>query len=384
MKRRTRTVLIVVGIVVVLAVVIGLNLGKKDSGEEVRVRTVDYGSILSRVSATGELRARFQVSLQAQVMGNVERLLVQEGDWVDRGDLLLRLDRRTYDAQLVQARSRFTQAKLSHARVESLYARELVSDEQHEASKATFEMTRAQYSEAQDRYEKTSIRAPISGTVVQVNVEEGETVIVGTMNNVGTVIMVVADMSSMQANIKVDETDVVELKPGLAAEVQVDALPDTAFTGLVTKVGYMPVQDLMSAAEEGTDFEVEVTLDSTVSELRPGMTASVDITTTRLDSVLVIPIQAMGRREFEGEEQETVFVVEDGKARLRPVETGTSSDTEIEVTGGLEQGDKVITGPYKVLSKLTDGRTVNPEEEEEPGEDEDEQGPREVRVRIGG
>jgi HlyD family secretion protein len=246
-------------------------------------------------------------------------------------------------------------------------------------------MARAQYSEAQDRYEKTSIRSPISGTVVQVNVEEGETVIVGTMNNVGTVIMVVADMSNMQANIEVDETDVVELEPGLAAEVQVDALPDTTLTGRVTKVGYMPVQDLMSGVEgEGTDFEVEVTIDSTVSELRPGMTASVDIVTARLDSVLVIPIQAMGRREFEGEEQETVFVVEDGKARLRPVKTGTSSDTEIEVVGGLEQGEQVITGPYKVLSKLTDGRRVNPEEEEEPGEDEDEQGPREVRVRIGG
>lgn len=270
MKRRTRTTLIVIGVVVLLAVIILLNLRKTESGEKVKAEEVKYGSILSQVSATGELRARFQVNLQAEVMGRIEKLQVEEGDWVEKGALLLRLDRRSYEAQLVQARSRYTQTKLSHARVESLYARNLVSAEQHEASNAAFEMARAQFNEAEDRYEKTSIRAPISGTVVKVNVEEGETVILGTMNNPGTVIMVIADMSSMQAIIEVDETDVVSLELGQEATIEADALPDTSFAGNVTRIGYMPIQGLMSSVEgEGTDFEVEVSLDQTVPALRP-------------------------------------------------------------------------------------------------------------------
>ncbi len=361
MKRRTKVTFIIIGIVIVLGVIVVLNLSRSESGASVQTEEVDYGSIRSVVVATGELRAQAQVNLQAQVMGVVKRLLVGEGDWVNKGDLLLRLDRRTYEAQLVQARSRYTQAKLSHARVESLYNRSLVSDEQYEGSKAGFDMAKAQFDEATDRYAKTSIRTPISGTVVQVNVEEGETVIVGTMNNPGTVIMVIADMSSMLAIVQVDETDVVSLRLGQQAEVEIDALPDAVFSGTVTEIGYMPIQNLGITGGEGVDFEVEVTLDSATSALRPGMSVSSEVVTAQLDSVLVIPIQAMGRREVDGEEKETVFVVEDGKAVLKPVKTGESSDTEIEITEGLEQGERIITGPYKVLSKLKDGRSVKPE-----------------------
>ena len=383
MKKRTRTMLVIVGIVVVLVVIVALNLGRKEPGEKVRVRTVDYGSILSQVSATGELRARFQVNLQAQVMGVVNRLLVEEGDWVDRGDLLLELDRKSYEAQMVSARSQHTQARLSHARIDSLHVRGLVSDEQFEASAAGTEMARALYDEALDRYEKTLIRAPISGTIVKVNVEEGETVIVGTMNSPGTVIMVLADMSKMQALVQVDETDVVSLELGQAVELEVDALPDTTFAGRVTRIGYMPTQSVLSDVE-GTDFEVEVTLDSSVPALRPGMTAGALITTAAVDSVLVIPVQAMGRREVDGEEKETVFVVEDGRAVLRAIETGASSDTEVEVTAGLTQGDRVVTGPYKALAKLKEGRSVSVEEDSESGDKDGEGRPgASVRVRVG-
>ena len=361
MKRRTRTTLIVVGIVIVLAVIVILNLTQKETDEKVETEAVAFGSILSQVSATGELKAKAQVNLQAQVMGVIEKLHVDEGDRVNQGDLLLELDRGRYQAQLVLARSRYTQAKLSHARVDSLFARRLVSEEQYETSKAAFEMARAQYEEAEDSYAKTSVRAPIAGKVAKVNVEEGETVIIGTMNNLGTVIMVIADMSRMQAIVEVDETDVVSLRIGQHADIEVDAFPDTTFAGTVTKIGYMPIQNLLSSEVEGVDFEVEVTLDSTVPELRPGMTVSVDITTASLDSVLKVPIQAVGRREVDDEEKETVFVVEEGKAMLKAVRTGRSSDTDIEITEGLEPGDEVITGPYKVLSKLKDGKKVTPE-----------------------
>ncbi len=384
MKRRSRTTLIVVGIVVLLAVIVVLNLTRKETGEKVDTKEATFGSILSQVSATGELKAKAQVNLQAQVMGVIEKLYVGEGDWVDQGDLLLELDRGRYRAQMVLARSRYTQAKLSHARVDSLYARKLVSEEQYEASRAAYEMAKAQYEEAEDSYAKTSVRAPIAGTVAKVNVEEGETVILGTMNNLGTVIMVIADMSRMEAIVEVDETDVVSLHIGQHADIKVDAFPDTTFAGTVTKVGYMPLQNLLSTGVEGVDFEVEVTIDSTMPELRPGMTVSVDITTASLDSVLVVPIQAVGRREIEEEERETVFVVEEGKAKLKPVRTGKSSDTDIEITEGLDPGEHVITGPYKLLSKLKDGRKVAPKEKKEEGEEDEQEGRRGVRVRIGG
>ncbi|UCG44040.1 MAG: efflux RND transporter periplasmic adaptor subunit [candidate division WOR-3 bacterium] len=360
MKRRTRTTLIVVGIAILLAVIVVLNLTRKEAGEKVDTKEVAFGSILSQVSATGELKAKAQVNLQAQVMGVIEQLYVDEGDRVDQGDLLLELDRGRYQAQMVLARSRYTQAKLSHARVDSLFGRRLVSEEQYEASKAAYEMAKAQYEEAEDSYAKTSIRAPIRGKVAKVNVEEGETVIIGTMNNPGTVIMVIADMSRMEAIVEVDETDVVSLRIGQHADIEVDAFPDTTFAGTVTKIGYMPLQNLLSTEVEGVDFEVEVTLDSTVPELRPGMTVSVDITTASLDSVLKVPIQAVGRREIDDEEKETVFTVEEGKATLRPVRTGKSSDTDIEITEGLDPGEEIITGPYKVLSKLKEGKKVTP------------------------
>lgn len=363
MKKRTRTWLIIVGIAVVVGLVVVANLKRKPAGEDVETAAVGYGAIKSVVSATGELRARSQVNLQAQVMGVVDRLLVEEGDWVDRGKVLLELDRKSYEANLVLARSRFTQARLSHARVESLYAAKLVSAEAWEGSRAVFEAAEAQFTQAQDQYDKTVIRAPISGTVVKVSIKEGETVIIGTMNNIGTVLMVIADMSQMQAILDVDETDVVDLSLDQPAAVEVDALPDRKLPGRVTRIGWMPSTDLLgtASATQGTVFEVEVTLDSAGAELRPGMGVQADITTASLDSVLVLPISAVGRRKFKGEEKQTVFTVEDGKAVLRAVETGKSSDVDIEITSGLKAGETVITGPYKALTKLKEGRRVNAE-----------------------
>jgi HlyD family secretion protein len=359
MKKRSKALIIIAVVVVVLGLIIVANLkGKSASGEEVESLKVKRGSILSKVSATGELRAQAQVNIQAQVMGVVDNLPVKEGDIVSRGDILLELDRKSYQANLVLARARFVQAGLSHARVESLNERKLVAAEQFEASKAAYDMAKAQYDEAQDQYDKTTIRAPISGTVAKVNIKEGEAVLIGTMNYSGTVLAVLADMSRMQATVDVDETDVVGVALGQHAKVEVDALPDTSFTGRVTRVGYMPTQSLLSATEQSTTFEVEITLDSTAPQLRPGMNVHADIVTAELDSVLVVPVQAAGRREVKGRETETVFLVKDGKAVLTPIRTGKSSDTDMEVTDGLKPGDEVVTGPYKILAKLTDGRRI--------------------------
>jgi HlyD family secretion protein len=358
-KKRTRTVLITAGIVVVLGLIIAGNVRRKPAGENVDTKKAGYGKILSKVTATGELKAQAQVNLQAQVMGVVAKLHVREGEIVHRGDVLLELDRRSYEANLVLARSRYTQAQLSFVRVESLNQAKLISSESYEGARAAYEMAKAQFDEAQDQYDKTVIRAPISGTVAQVNIKEGETVLIGTMNNAGTVLMVLADMARMQALIDVDETDVVNVAEGQSASVAVDAIQDSVFAGHVTRVGYMPSQNLLSAAtDQGTTFEVEITLDSTAPSLRPGMNVHADIVTAELDSVLVIPVQSAGRREVKGKETETVFLVKDGKAVLTPIRTGRASDADLEVLEGVKPDEEVIVGPYKTLTKLTDGRRV--------------------------
>jgi HlyD family secretion protein len=359
MKKRTRTIIIVAAVAVVLGLVVVVNLtSKTGGGEEVETKQVRYGSILSQVSATGELRALAQVNLQAQVMGVVDKLLVKEGDIVRRGEVLLQLDRKSYEANLVLARARFDQARSSHTRVESLYAAKLVASEAFEASRAALDMARAQFDQAQDQYDKTVIRAPISGMVTQLNIEQGEAVMIGTMNYAGTVLAVLADLSRMQALIDVAEADVVSVAERQKAEVFVDALPDTSFAGHVTRIAYMPTQNVLTATQQSTTFEVEVTLDTTAPALRPGMNVRAEITTAELDSVLVVPVQAAGRREVKGKETETVFLVKDGKAVLTPIRTGKTSETELEVTEGLKPGDEVVIGPYKKLSKLEDGQRV--------------------------
>jgi HlyD family secretion protein len=360
MKKPTRTALIVAAVVVVIGLIVVANLKSKSSGgTEVETQKVKYGPILSKVSATGALRAKAQVNLQSQVMGTVDKLPVKEGDWVNRGELLLELDRKSYEANMLLAKARLDQAWQSYIRVESLYVAKLVASEQYEVSKAAYEMAKAQYDQAADQFDKTVIRAPISGTVAQLNIEEGEAVMIGTMNYSGTVLMVLADMSQMQALIDVDEADVVSVANGQPAQVFVDALPDTSFAGHVTNIAYMPTQNVLSATQQTTTFEVEVTLDSTAPSLRPGMNCRAEITTAKLDSVLVIPVQASGRRDVKGKETETVFLVKDGKAVLTPIRTGKTSEAEMQVTDGLQPDDEVITGPYKTLSKLEDGDRVS-------------------------
>jgi len=361
LKQPLKITFIIIGIILLLIVFIILNRSRHEPGALCETQRVAYGSILAKVSATGTLRATAQVNLQAQVMGVVKRVRVREGDLVRRGDTLLELDRQTYEAQLTLARAQFDQTRLKHSRNESLFTHGLIAAEQYEASKAAYEVAEAQYLQAQDQFDKTVICAPISGLVTQVNIKEGETAIIGTMNYAGTVLLVICDLSRMEALVEVDETDVVALAPGQTASITVDALPDTAFAGRVSRVGYMPVQKTLTAEQTATNFEVEIAIDSTVSSLRPGMTVHAEIITARLDSVLVVPIQAVGRRTIKGRETETVFVVKQGRAVLTPVRTGKSSDTEVQILEGLSLNDEVITGPYKLLTKLEDGTRVNPQ-----------------------
>jgi HlyD family secretion protein len=193
---------------------------------------------------------------------------------------------------------------------------------------------------------------------LKINVEEGETAVMGTMNYPGTVLMTIADLSQMIAVVNIDETDVPHVATGQFAEIVADALPDSTYPGEVTKVGLMPITSQLST-EQVTDFEVEVEMDDFSSLLRPGMNVKADIITSEKTDVLTVPIQAVGKRNINDKTSETVFVVENNAAYLKEITIGSSSDTETEIVSGIAEGDTVIIGPYRVLSKLKDGQLVH-------------------------
>lgn len=353
MKRKK--LLIIAGIVVAVAVIVVLNLSQRDSGEKVEVALVRKGSIVSKVSASGELKARSQIDISAETIARVKKIRFAEGDHVRKGDLLIELDGVQAAATRDLALANLEKAEQDLQRAQRLIEKNLVSQESFERIELNHKTARSSYEQALDAYRKTKIYAPIAGKIMKVNVEEGETAVMGALNYGGTVMMTIADMSKMIAVVEIDETDVPEVKVGQRAEVTADALPDSTYTGTLAKVGLMPISSQLS---EATEFEVEIGLDEFSPLLRPGMNVKAEIITSEKSDVLTIPIQASGKRELDDELVETVFVVENGKARLTEIAAGISSDKETEVLSGVAENDTIITGPYRVLSKLKDGQNV--------------------------
>lgn len=353
MKRKK--LLIIIGAVVAVAVIVILNLSQRDSGERVEVALVRKGSIVSKVSASGELKARSQIDISAETIARVKKIRYAEGDHVNKGDLLIELDGVQAEATRDLALANLAKAEQDLQRGRSLIEKNLISRESFETIELSYKTARSSYEQALDAYKKTKMYAPISGKIMKVNVEEGETAVMGALNYGGTVMMTIADMSKMIAVVEIDETDVPEVKVGQRAEVTADALPDSTYTGTLAKVGLMPISSQLS---EATEFEVEIDLDEFSPLLRPGMNVKAEIITSEKSDVLTIPIQASGKRELDNELVETVFVVEKGKARLTEITAGISSDKATEVTSGLSENDTIITGPYRVLSKLKDGQSV--------------------------
>jgi HlyD family secretion protein len=356
MKRKR--LLIIIGAIVVVVIIIVLNLNQGDSGEKVEVSLVKRGNITSVVTASGELKAKAQIDISAETIARVKRIRYREGDYVKKGDLLIELDDVQASATRDLALANLEQAEQDLQRAEKLIEQNLISRESFERVELSYKTAKASYEQALDTYRKTRIYSPISGKIMKVNVEEGETAVMGALNYGGTVMMTVADMSEMIAVVKIDETDVPDVRIGEHAEVIADALPDSVYAGKVTKVGLMPIASQLST-DEATDFEVEIELDEFSPLLRPGMNVKAEIITSEKSGVLIIPIQSSGKREIEDKLVETVFVVEDGNAKLKEIGTGVSSDTETEIVSGLNEGDTVITGPYRVLSKLKDGQKVS-------------------------
>ena len=413
--KKRRNILILVGVVVVIAAAIIGNLGldRKDR-TEVSVDEVERGTLVAKVSGPGRVRAESTVQISSSLMGRVVDLGVDEGEVVERGQFLLKLEDVYYRSQVEQASARLERSEAERATAErelsdavEQFELSLISDKERD----DFETRAVAYRQgcaeaaaalraASDQLDKTVFHSPIDGVVTRLNVEEGENVVSGLMNQPGTVILTISDLSHMEVEVEIDETDIVDVEIGQLAEIDVEALVDTLLPGRVTEVGNSGLTSMAGTQEEVTNFLVTVLVNETHAGLRPGMTATVEVVTAEHKDVLNVPIQAVasrtaseleeeangdkdgdqgkpkrkrGEREEE-EEIEGVFIVDDEEqARFVPVETGIADELSIEVTGDLEEGQKVVSGPYKVLRKLKNGEDLKVDEEEEKSSEETEE-----------
>ncbi|MEE9208056.1 MAG: efflux RND transporter periplasmic adaptor subunit [Gemmatimonadota bacterium] len=416
-----------VGVVAVLALfaVLALSSGRSDA-VEVKTEEVGRRTLVSRVTATGHIEPETSVDISADVSGRIVELTVEEGQDVAEGELLMVIDPARFEAALerslagladaqarqVQAKANANQAQRDWDRIRQLKESvgDLVTDIEYETARTQAEVqkalsesarhgvgiARASVSESRDQLSKTVIRAPISGRVTRLNVERGETAIVGTMNNPGSLLLTVSDLSVMEAVIEVDETDIPEIKLGDSTAVAIDAFPGREFTGVVTKIGnssIRPRSNLQSSSDQAIDFEVRIMLEDPDSELRTDLSATADVITAVRPDVLAIPIIALTLLESdefefmpnenqaaagdsegagssdsstdeETEEVEGVFVVTEGIARFQPVEIGIAGDNYFEVTDGLEEGATVISGSYQAIRSLKDGDEVKVKDED--------------------
>jgi HlyD family secretion protein len=391
--------IIILGVVgaVVIAVIIANFLMTYESSTDVEVVRAKRGEIVEKVSGPGIIHAQSSVKISSSVMGRIVDLLVEEGDGVEGGDVLLRVDPSQYEANLnraqaahraAQARLNLAAARMEDARLEfdrdsRLYERNLASERdlelartalavaeaEAEAARESVREAEATLRAARDDLEKTVISSPIPGTVTSLNVEEGEIVITGTMNNPGTVLMTISNLNSMEVRAEIDETDVAKVRLGQKVEISVDAFPDTTLDGTVSVIGSSSslARGYSQRPDERSTFDVTVRIEDSLDGLRPGMTTTVDIVTATADSALYVPLQALVLREFgEGEaasDREGVFVVRDNRAHFVPVTTGISDDMNIEILETTDEDVPVVTGPFKTLRDLKDSTRVKITEE---------------------
>jgi HlyD family secretion protein len=481
MSRKNKRIVIVAALVVALGAVIFFSINARRTDQiavQIEKATV-RDKLVAKVSATGEIKPKEYVDLQSEIAGVITGIYVKEGDVVQKGDLLLRIDpiqteteNRAQQSALDIARSDATNqlaqitlqetnlqrdrasvavaqaeldrsekayelAKDSFTRKQDLFEQNLISRDLYDqaknelvtaettviTNKARLEQAKAQlqvsqvvveqarnsYKSAQhrvaqtaallartqDMLSKTVIRSPLTGVITLLKVELGERAVPGTLDNPSATLMEIADLSVIEAEVQVDETDIVEVKIGQPAEVKVDALPDQILKGTVTEVGNSAIAQL-GTTQEAKDFKVVVQLDDPPKSLRPGLSCTADITTATREDALVIPIQALAIREFEVDDKgkmikppaakdkkkgavtaeasdkkkkrekkefQGVFVVNNDKAEFVEVKTGISGDTEIEVLSGLKDGQDIVAGSFKTLRTLKDGDAVKKEVE---------------------
>jgi HlyD family secretion protein len=408
----------------------------RDPVPTVTTETIRERDLDAIVSASGKIQPKRLVNVSADTPGRVVDLAVNEGDRVKKGQFLLQIDPRSLrtrvdsgaaslgaaEASLDQmrqavqtARVQLDQAHKTLARQQELWQQQLTTREALEraesdvkaaqsgleereklvtAQAARLGQERAGLESARYDLSKVRIESPIDGIVTRRNIQEGETAVTGTMNNPGTVLLTLADMSVIQAEIEVDETNIPHVMFGQRATIVIDALPDKTFTGRVTEIGNSPIQSTGAAAgsRQATNFKVVVVIDEVIPEVRPGFTCTADITTATRKSVTAVPIPAVAVRELvydangqivkppptprrrrtaqpvvapselkpgqTRKETEGAFVVRDGRAEFVPVKMGIAGDRYFEVLEGLKPGDQVVTGPYNSVRGMADGDPV--------------------------
>jgi HlyD family secretion protein len=399
-KRRKKT-LIFMAVVIVIAAVILLNLqSHREKTVKVTVEKVKKQDLTSIITASGEVKPKKSINISAQVPGRIIKIGVEEGQEVKAGDFLLKLDSTQYEANadrdrnfiqaskadLIQAEARLERDKSAYDRQKKLFEEQLVSKDQLESFRVQYEVSQAQVNAIRfqikqaeaslkstlDNLNKTTFVAPIDGMITSLRVEEGETAIIGTMNNPGTVLMTIADLSVMEVEVEVDETDVVGVRLGQEANVRIDAFPDEVFKGKVTEIGSSAIQRVTggTTTQESKDFKVVVTLENPGKRLKPGLSASADIITAQKKDVLAVPIASLilrdkpvppGESAGPRKEEEGVYVVEDSRVKFQPVEKGITGGMDMEITAGLKEGQEIVTGPYASLRELKDGMLIKSE-----------------------
>ncbi len=424
-----------IGVVALLGAMAYANIVfKKDTGIEVTVEKIEKRDLEAIVSASGKIQPKRSVNISAETMGKVVGLAVNEGDVVKQGQFLLQVDPRNLqtavdsrEASLAASRSSIEELKKNRDTVSltlknyqeilrrqtELFKGGLVTREALDQAQLAVNSTQAQLAEIAQRiltaetrlkndaanlesakYDLNKVRlvSPINGIVTKRNIEEGETVVIGTMNNAGTVLLTIADMSVVEAEVEVDETDIPFVTLGQQAKIKIDAFPDRSFKGQVTEVGNSPIVTA-GATTRATNFKVVVTLEETIPDVRPGFTCTADITTATRQKAVAVPIQATTVREMvvdasgqivrdpvdagkenrsrravatsadlkpgqSRKELEGVFVIKDGRSVFTPLKVGISGDKYFEVLSGLKEGDEVITGPFSSVRGMKDGDPV--------------------------
>ncbi|MBS1515768.1 MAG: efflux RND transporter periplasmic adaptor subunit [Bacteroidetes bacterium] len=401
---------------VIIIVIAVLASSKKEKMVEVQTEKIKKRNITQLVTATGKIQAETKVVISSEVSGEIVALPFKEGEEVKKGDLVVKIKQEAYAPQIQEQNAQVKVAestmkinevgvqktKLEFERIQELQKKGLASQSDLDNARLNYEQTLAQLNNnraninlsktglAKIKYDisKTTIYAPMSGTVTQLNNEVGEKVL-GTSFNQGTGIMTISDLSSMECQIDVSETDVALINIGDTARIQVDAFPNRVFTGYVYEIANTAKSKGTGTQEEVVNFVVKVRILDKDAELRPGMSCTCDIEVDKRNNVITVPIQSItvrdetimnqnvldesnenlqrkgdNKKEKKNKPQEVVFIVENGAAKKKNVKTGISDDNYIEITEGLADGEEVVKGSYKAINtELEDNSKVKVDNE---------------------
>jgi len=423
MTKKKKYILIGGGVLLVAAMVVANLMRGSGDAVAVQVEKVTREKIIEKVGASGSVQPVTSVDIAANVSGKILSLSAKEGDQVVKGQVLVSLDSTKYvatvDQRYAALRSAIAQQALEIAnekvvisttkRQNELFKKGLISESEFETANGNLEVAKARFNSAReivsqakayldqvkDDLAKTKLYAPSTGTVIRINKEVGEIALGSQFQQ--DIILTIADLSQMEVLVEVDENDVVLLEIGDTTEIEIDAFRDELFKGIVNEVANSAVTKGLGTQEQVTNFEVTIRMLQFPEMLRPGMSATVEVITNISDSTLAIPIQSVTLRkpkkierkereegmaiasdESDNDEREesfganemveVVFVIEEDMAVMRKVKTGITGDSKIEILEGVEEGEKVVTGSYRILSKtLNDGDEVKIEEKKKGG-----------------